>query len=114
MTWSVEADDLGPLRAATEVAAYWIVVEAVTNAARHSGSPDCTVTLRRDRSALCVRVCDRGIGIGDAPRPGIGLSSMRERAEELGGTCTLTSSAATGTVVEARLPLPAAAPGGAG
>ncbi|MFC7495241.1 MULTISPECIES: sensor histidine kinase [unclassified Nocardioides] len=115
MTWSVEADDIGQLPAAIEVAAYRIVVEAVNNAARHSTASTCTVTVRRDLTSLHIRVCDRGTGLGPARGTGIGLSSMRERAEELGGTCTLTSYDGTGTVVEARLPLPSTSVrGGAG
>lgn len=116
MTWTLEADeDVEPLPAAVEVAAYRIVIEAVNNAARHSSAATCVVSLRRDSEALLVRVVDHGTGLGPRPGAGVGLSSMRERAEELGGTCTLTSFDGTGTVVEARLPIPSpAAPGGAG
>ena len=106
MTWSVAADDeIGPLPAAVEVAAYRIVVEAVNNAARHSAAESCMVTLQLDAEALLVRVHDTGVGLAPAAAPGVGLSSMRERAEELGGTCTVTSTAGTGTLVEAILPL---------
>ncbi len=55
--------------------------------------------------SLHVRVQDTGVGLAPAAAPGVGLSSMRERAEELGGTCTVTSTAGTGTLVEAMLPL---------
>jgi signal transduction histidine kinase len=110
MTWVLDAaDDVEPLPAATEVAAYRIVVEAVNNASRHSSSPTCTVRLRRDADWLSIQVSDTGVGIGSPAGPGVGLSSMRERAEELGGSCTLTSEDGVGTVVEARLPLPAVA-----
>jgi two-component system NarL family sensor kinase len=108
MTWSVQADnDLDPLSAAVEVAAYRIVVEAVTNALRHSSADTCSVTLSRDERALQIRICDTGNGLSPTPSPGVGLSSMRERAAELGGTCTLTSTPGVGTVIEARLPLAA-------
>jgi two-component system NarL family sensor kinase len=108
MTWSVQAaDDLEPLPAAVEVAAYRIVVEAVTNALRHSSAETCAVTLDRDERALHIRIRDTGNGVSPTPRPGVGLSSMRERAAELGGTCTLTSSPGVGTVIEARLPITA-------
>jgi len=110
MTWAVEAaDDVEPLPAAIEVAAYRIVIEAVNNAARHSTAPSCTVTLQRDPGWLCIQIRDTGVGIPSPTRTGVGLSSMRERAEELGGSCTLTSANGGGTVVEARLPLPSAA-----
>jgi signal transduction histidine kinase len=115
MTWVLDADDdLGPLPAAVEVAAYRIVVEAVNNAARHSESATCGVVLRRDDDALHIEVRDSGTGMGARPRVGVGLSSMRERAQELGGTFTVTSDAGTGTLVEATLPLaasPAVDPG---
>jgi signal transduction histidine kinase len=107
--WTVVGDeDLGPLPAAVEVAAYWIAVEAVTNAVRHSAGRSCTVTLRREPAALHVVVRDDGTGLPEGVSPGVGLSSMRERAEEVGGTCTLTSTPGRGTVVEAWLPLSAA------
>jgi signal transduction histidine kinase len=109
MTWTVDADDdLGPLPAAVEVAAYWIVVEAVNNATRHSQAATCGVALHRDGDVLHIEVRDSGIGIAPQAHRGIGLSSMRERAQELGGTCTVTSAVGTGTLVEAMLPLAAA------
>ena len=109
LTWAIEADDdLGQLPAAVEVAAYWIVVEAVTNATQHSESDTCRVVLHRDDDVLHIEARDSGVGIRPEPRQGIGLSSMRERAEELGGTCTVTSAVGTGTLVEATLPLAAA------
>lgn len=105
MTWTVEAgDDVEPLPAAVEVAAYRIALEAVTNALRHSGAEQCTVSLQREDGTLRLRVRDTGRGLAADPGAGVGLTSMRERAEELGGTCTVTSSD-TGTVVEVRLPL---------
>jgi two-component system NarL family sensor kinase len=101
---------LPPLAAAVEVTAYRIVVEALTNAARHSGGDHATVTLGLDAGDLAVEVCD------DGPSravwvPGCGLTSMRERAEMLGGTLT-ARTAETGGVVTARLPLATAPVGG--
>ena len=105
MTWTVEAaDDVEPLPAAVEVAAYRIALEAVTNALRHSGAERCTVSLQREDGTLLLRIRDTGRGLAADPGAGVGLTSMRERAEELGGTCTVTSSG-TGTLVEVRLPL---------
>ena len=106
MTWSVRAvGELDGLPAAVEVAAYRIVVEAVNNAQRHSSAGDCVVTVRRDPDALMVEVDDTGVGLPVVPRNGVGLDSMRERAEELGGSCTVTSPAGGGTQVRVRLPL---------
>ncbi|NYE35081.1 signal transduction histidine kinase [Nocardioides cavernae] len=104
--WVVEAaDDLEPLPAAVEVAAYRIVVEAVNNAQKHSGADRCVVRLSRDASDLRIEVSDTGTGLAPDRRAGVGLSSMRERAEELGGEIEVGPGAEGGTVVRARLPL---------
>lgn len=94
------------LPAAVEVAAYRIASEAVLNVARYAGATRCVVrlTTRADGSVLLVHVDDDGIGLGDAV-PGIGLRSLRERAEELGGTIELTSGPQGGTSVRAELPI---------
>ena len=57
--------------------------------------------------ALLVEVRDDGVGLGSPLRPGFGLTSMRERAAELGGTLDITSVRGEGTRVLARLPLEA-------
>ncbi|GAA3346975.1 hypothetical protein GCM10020358_60000 [Amorphoplanes nipponensis] len=80
--------DLAGLPPAVEVAAYWIAVEAVHNAARHGGARHCHVRLTRDRR-LTVEVTDDGSGLPERLRPGGGFLSMRERAEELGGRWTV-------------------------
>ena len=92
------------LPAAVEAAAYWIAVEAMTNASRHSQGSRCLVDLQLCHHTLVVVVADDGRGI-DATRPsGVGLNSMRERAVEVGGTLVV-HAAADGTEVVARLPL---------
>ncbi len=96
--------DLETLPAAVEVAAFRIVSEAITNAARHSGARSVDVHLAANDGELVVRVEDDGAGIPPDVRRGVGLSSMRERATELGGWCTVTPGA-RGTCVQARLPL---------
>lgn len=100
----VEADSLGPLPAAVEVAAYRIAGEAVTNAVRHSGAAHVRVRLTCEPGALVVRVADDGTGLAADHLPGVGLGSMRQRSEELGGSLEVRSSSA-GTTVTARLPL---------
>ena len=111
LQWRVVADgEVDPLPAAVEVAAYRIVLEAVTNAIRHSNAESCTVRLRRESGTLVVVVRDDGTGLVSAQGLGVGLISMRERAEELGGSCTVTSGDGGGTAVEARLPLNGAGP----
>jgi signal transduction histidine kinase len=102
---TVEGPDALPaLPAATEVAAYRIALEALTNAARHAHARHCVLRLAVDR-ALELQVCDDGRGIPDAHRAGVGLASMRQRAREVGGTCTVDPEPGGGTRVTARLPL---------
>ena len=105
---SVEApEDLPPLSAAVEVAAYRIAQEALNNAARHAGAAACTVYLAIERAdVLRVEVRDDGSGIPDHSPVGVGLTSMRERASELGGSFVIEPLPEGGTSVRARLPLP--------
>ena len=104
----VDADvsELGELPAAVDLAAYWIVSEALANTARHSDARTIRVALRRDGPWLRLEVADDGTGIdADAPA-GVGLASMRARAEEVNGHCTIGPAAdGSGVVVAARLPL---------
>ena len=103
----VEAPEKLPsLSAAVEVAAYRIALEAVSNAARHAGARDCAVRLIPDteNGALRLEVQDDGSGIGEDRGSGVGLSSMRERAGELGGWCTVEAVPSGGTLVRAWLP----------
>jgi signal transduction histidine kinase len=105
-------EKLPPLSAAVEVAAYRIAQEALTNVARHAEANTCTVSLAIDEaSVLCLEVRDDGRGIPDpqedsSVRAGVGLTSMRERASELGGSLVVEPLPEGGTRVRARLPLP--------
>jgi signal transduction histidine kinase len=103
---SVEApDELPPLPAAVEVACYRIVQEALMNVSRHARASACTVRLAcAEGRALTIEVTDDGVGLPDTPEGGVGLSSMRERAAELGGECEIARSWPSGTRVFARLP----------
>ncbi|HEY7348627.1 MAG TPA: histidine kinase [Ktedonobacterales bacterium] len=95
---------LPPLPAAVEVAAYRIVMEALTNVARHAQAHTCSVRLTLS-DMLTIEVSDDGLGLPIQPQIGIGLASMRERAAELGGTCAITAGATGGVRVLAQLPL---------
>lgn len=98
-------DLAGRLPAAVEVAAYRIVGEALTNVARHAQATDVRLRLDVAGDDLLVEVSDDGVGIAAGRTAGVGLSSLRERAAELGGTTTITSPPGGGTVVAARLPI---------
>ncbi len=97
--------DLPALGAATEVAAYRIAVEAVANARRHARATTVDVGLAVHGDRLVVRVDDDGRGCAPETPAGVGLHSMRERAEELGDTLTVGGRPGGGTRVRADLPL---------
>lgn len=99
----IEAHDLPALSAAVEVAAYRIVIEALTNVARHSGATRATVALGVRDDCLSIEISDTGKAGGEWV-PGIGLTSMKERAAELGGMIAHRSGP-TGSTVTATLPL---------
>ena len=103
MRVTVDAPELPQLPAAVEVAAYRIATEAVTNSARHSGTDRAWVQIERDGDLLGVIVRDQG-AVHSKWVPGVGLSSMRERAAEVGGTLEVTTGAG-GSLVTAQLPL---------
>ena len=110
LVFSLEAPgDMPTLPAAVEVAAYRIAQEAITNVARHAHAKTCRVRLSVDRGSgvLEVEITDDGAGVPEVRVAGVGLSSMRERAEELGGTLAVEPKPEGGTRVLARLPLPA-------
>ncbi|WP_374454387.1 sensor histidine kinase [Nocardioides sp.] len=92
------------LPAAVEVAAYRIVAEALTNVVKHAGAERVDVRLEAGASGLDVTVADDGRGIGADVTAGVGLLSLRERAEELGGRCEVVCPDTGGTTVHAVLP----------
>lgn len=97
--------ELPPLPAAVEVAALRIALEGVTNAVRHGAPTTCMIAVSTRERELTVQVDDDGRGIPEDAVTGVGLSSMRERAEEVGGTLTVTERPTGGTRLRAVLPL---------
>ncbi len=98
-------EPLPPLAAAVQVAAYRIAVEALVNVVRHAAAHRCLLVVRLDDHGLEVEVTDDGAGPGAVSQPGHGLTTMRSRAEELGGCFGFDRSAAGGSRVLVRLPL---------
>jgi signal transduction histidine kinase len=92
----VAVGELPVLSAAVEVAAYRIATEAVTNVMRHADATLCSVTLTMDGPDLRLEVSDNGCGLTPGERHGHGLETMRERAEELGGTLSILTASAAG------------------
>lgn len=95
--------ELPVLPAAVEVAAYRIVQEALANVANHARARRCSIWFKQN-GALEIEIADDGVGLPPNLKPGVGLRSMRERAEELGGNCVIERGPNVGTVVRAHLP----------
>ncbi|HEX6139997.1 MAG TPA: sensor histidine kinase, partial [Candidatus Limnocylindria bacterium] len=100
------------LPAAVEVAAYRIAMEALTNVIRHAAARNAWMELRLSGRGLEVEVRDDGAGMAVGSGPGIGLTSMRERAEELDGALEIGAASEGGLRVTATLPLPGDGAGG--
>ncbi len=79
--------------------------EALTNVAKHALARHVDVSLVHDGPTLCLTVADDGAGIPASHRLGSGLLNMQDRAERLGGTCSITSAANRGTTVRWEVPL---------
>jgi len=104
---SFEAPDYLPeLSAATEVAVYRIAPEALTNVVCHAHAQHCDMLLELDETKrlLTLSMQDDGCGLPAMRSGGVGLISMRERAEELGGTWTIAEVPSGGTQVLAQFP----------
>ena len=86
-----------------ETAAYFIVSESLTNAAKHAGAAAATVRIERSNGAAVVEVSDDGIGGAD-PTRGSGLRGLVDRLAALDGGLEVDSPAGGGTRVQARIP----------
>jgi PAS domain S-box-containing protein len=82
-----------------------VIQEALTNARRHSGAKEISVSLRTDGGDLVTEVSDDGRGFGPDTRPGVGMGSMRERAVLIDGELEIESEPKRGTSVRLRVPL---------
>jgi PAS domain S-box-containing protein len=87
-----------------EVAAYFVVSEALANAAKHARASLVRVGVRLHDGRLTVQICDDGVG-GAEPSRGSGLIGLADRVEALGGTIGVLSQTGTGTRIVAELPV---------
>ena len=87
-----------------EVAAYYTVSEALTNASKHANAARVWVSLRVEDDMLLLSVRDDGAGGADATR-GSGLTGLRDRIEALGGEIKIESPSAAGTLIEVEIPI---------
>jgi signal transduction histidine kinase len=92
------------LAAPVEVAAYYVVAEALTNAAKHAHATVVHVGVRANEGGLRVSVGDDGVGGAD-PARGSGLVGLSDRVQALGGTLTVGSPAGQGTTLRIDLPV---------
>lgn len=105
-------NDFGRLPRIVETAAFRLVQECLTNIHRHSGSPTAKIRLRHSDHQVTVEIEDKGKGIpadkleemASIGIPGVGITGMRERVRQLGGTLDIGSSG-SGTTVRAHLPV---------
>jgi signal transduction histidine kinase len=89
--------------ASVEVAAYYVVSEALTNTAKHANGSHADVVVWETDGTLRLRVSDDGVG-GAQPEEGTGLTGLHDRVEALGGSIEVTSPVGHGTVLEVSLP----------
>jgi len=89
----------------TSIHLYRVLQEALSNIARHSGSKEAEVRLIRSPGLVTLEIEDHGAGFGDSGRAGLGLISMRERAELVGGTIEFVEGAGGGALVRISVPV---------
>jgi signal transduction histidine kinase len=87
-----------------ETAVYYVVSEALANAAKHSQAPEVSVTVISDATGVRATVADDGVG-GAALGSSSGLIGLVDRVEALGGRFALESPAGRGTTISIELPL---------
>jgi signal transduction histidine kinase len=109
---TIQSAGAGRLPAPVEAALYFCCMEAVQNAAKHSGADSVTVRLDEDHGSSRLTVTDDGAGFDQAlvqaTAAGAGLVNMRDRLDAVGGTVTVASTGAgtTVTAVVARTDIP--------
>jgi signal transduction histidine kinase len=99
-------EPMPPLSAAVEVAAYRIALEAFTNVVQHAQAFSCQIDIKIENEWLSLQVSDDGKGLSSDTHLGVGFTSIRERAGELGGECSIEENDKGGLRVHVRLPLP--------
>lgn len=88
----------------TAIHIFRVLQEALNNVARHAGVEEVYISLEHNGSHVELKVSDRGKGLPDPLRPGVGLAAMRERAELVGGSFRVARGAQGGTEVVLRVP----------
>ena len=86
------------------MAAYYVVSEALANAAKHAGATCVEISLERGDDGVVLTIRDDGVGGAD-PRRGTGLVGLADRVETLGGTLRVVSRPGDGTQITVDLPI---------
>jgi signal transduction histidine kinase len=94
---------VGTLPAMVSATAYFVIAEGLGNAVKHAQASKLSLSLSRTEDTLLVEVRDDGIG-GAAPGRGLGLHSLADRVDTVGGRLLVTSQAGLGTSLRAELP----------
>lgn len=102
---SLDLDVDRRLPESAEVAAYYVVAEALTNAAKHAQADEVTVWARVTDTELTLRITDDGVG-GAGAGGGSGLVGLKDRVEALSGRLGIVSKAGAGTTITVTIPLP--------
>jgi signal transduction histidine kinase len=103
---TVDAGGVGRLSKPIEIAAYFCCAEAMQNAAKYANASSIVVTIRPQVGAIAFSVVDDGEGFEPSTvRRGVGMRSMAERVESLGGTLDVRSAPGAGTTISATIPL---------
>jgi signal transduction histidine kinase len=87
-----------------EITAYYVVAEALANAAKHAEASEVRVYAEATETTLRLRICDDGIGGAD-PNKGSGLMGLKDRTEVIGGRMRMTSVPGSGTSIDITIPL---------
>lgn len=90
-----------------EVAAYYVVAEAMTNAAKHANASGITIRVGLIGDALCIEVIDDGIGGATSSGGGSGIIGLRDRVEAVSGRLEVSSPVGEGTTLTATIPVAA-------
>ncbi len=103
---SLDLDVDRRLPESVEVAAYYVVAEALTNAAKHAEAEEVTVWARVDAAELRLQIADDGVG-GATTGGGSGLIGLKDRVEAISGSIEIVSEAGRGTAMSVTIPLTA-------
>jgi PAS domain S-box-containing protein len=107
---SVSAATPGRLPEGVEASAYFVIAEALTNAAKHARATRVEVSINCDGRTLMLEIRDDGIGGASMQTAGTGLKGMADRVSALGGSLTIVSPERQGTAVRVAIPVDAAPP----